>query len=106
MPERKLQCRRRQIDTVPPADRIDATHLVEHRRRRRLVVVGGARLCARIARMPELKGAASSIDMPFSVTERQQLVEGALLEQGVAAGQHDAVEIGLAGEAQRSWLSR
>ena len=39
--------------------------------------------------------------MPFALAERQELVERALLEQRVAAGQHDAVEVGLAGEAQR-----
>src|SRR5215831_4192271 len=96
----KLQGRGRQLDAVAPTYRLDLLHLVHDRRWGRLIVVGGTR--ARTRRQDaRIEGCRQQHRHALALAKGQQLVKGALLEQGVAPGQHDAIEICLARKAQR-----
>ena len=97
--ERELQRRRRERDAMAAADGVDPAHPLEHLGRRCPVVVGRAlaRPGGEDARVE--RPADQDADLLLDA-ERQQLVERALLQQRVAAGEQDAVEVGVAGEAQ------
>ncbi len=99
MRKRKLQRRSRQLDAMAAAHRLDASHLVEDGRRGRLVVVGCS--LARADRQNAgIEGGRKQDRHALLLAQRQQLIERALLDERVAAGQHDAVDVGLARKAQ------
>ena len=97
MAERELQRRGRQPDAVAGADRLDPPHpLHDLGRRRRILEVGALDRAG-----GEDAGVVGAADQERDVAllaQRQEAVERRLLEQGVAAGEQEAVEVAALGE--------
>ena len=93
MRERKLDRRRLQADAVPRRDRLDARHAREHVGRRIGVPVLGARPRAGHQDAGVERRGEQDRDAACADAERQQRRQRRRVEQRVAAGQHEAVEV-------------
>ncbi len=101
MMQRKLQGRGLQRHAMPAADRLDAARALEDRGRGGGIVVTGALDRAR-GEDAGIVGSAEQDAGAAALAERQEAVERLLVEQRVAAGEQEAVEVarfeeGLAG---------
>src|SRR6266702_4320910 len=97
MGERELECRRLQRHAVPLANGVDAAGPLDQFRRREAVVVRDSRPRVREDTAVE-ETAEDNRDSAFQA-ERQELPQCRLVEQGIAAGEEEAIELRVARKA-------
>ena len=97
MRERELQRRRAQRHAVTLADAFDGCHTRNEFGGRRLVVEAQRLLGSRDAggKNARIEYAAKRDTNAARLAQRQQLGQRAMIEQGVASGEQQAVEVGL-----------